>query len=133
MKTLRGALVGFGFIAERGHAPAYASIQAPFDIVAVVEPCAERLAAVDKALSYFEHNRSRMDYKRYRAEGYFIGSGVVEAGCKKLIGGRLKQSGMFWKLPGGSAVVVLRCALETGTAITWNQFWNLYQQLPLAV
>jgi predicted dehydrogenase len=50
MKTLRGALVGFGFIAERGHAPAYASIQAPFDIVAVAEPCAARLPAIARAL-----------------------------------------------------------------------------------
>jgi hypothetical protein len=87
---------------------------------------------VEKALQYFEHNRSRMDYKRFRQEGYFIGSGVVEAGCRTLIGGRLKQSGMFWKIPGGGAVVVLRCALETGNAAVWDQFWNLYPNLPRA-
>ncbi|HEY4012920.1 MAG TPA: Gfo/Idh/MocA family oxidoreductase [Polyangiaceae bacterium] len=50
MKTLRGALVGFGFIAERGHAPAYASTEAPLEIAAVVEPCASRLSAVARAL-----------------------------------------------------------------------------------
>jgi hypothetical protein len=92
----------------------------------------ERAEAVEKALQYFEHNRSRMDYKRFREEGYFIGSGVVEAGCRTLIGGRLKQSGMFWKIPGGGAIVVLRCALETGNAAVWDQFWNLYPNLPRA-
>lgn len=90
----------------------------------------DRAQAVDKALQYFEHNRHRMDYKTYRQEGYFIGSGVVEAGCKKLIGGRLKQSGMFWKERGGGAVVVLRCAL--GSSVTWDQFWKLFAELPEA-
>jgi len=50
MKTLLGALVGFGFIAERGHAPAYASSHLPIDIVAVVEPCAARRPAIDAML-----------------------------------------------------------------------------------
>jgi len=48
MKTLRGALVGFGFIAERGHAPAYASNEAPLEIAAVAEPCAARFAAATR-------------------------------------------------------------------------------------
>ena len=50
MEVLRGALIGFGFIAERGHAPAYASRTAPLEIVAVAEPCAARHAAVRAAL-----------------------------------------------------------------------------------
>jgi predicted dehydrogenase len=50
MKTLQGALVGFGFIAERGHAPAYASSHLPLDIVAVVEPCDARRPAIDTML-----------------------------------------------------------------------------------
>lgn len=85
---------------------------------------------MEKILNYFQNNRSRMDYKRYREEGYFIGSGVVESGCKKVIGGRIKQPGMFWKEPGGEAVTVLRCALLSGDA--WNQFWNMFAQLPKA-
>ena len=50
MKTLKGALVGFGFIAERGHAPAYASCPLSFEIVAVAEPCAARHPAIRRAL-----------------------------------------------------------------------------------
>jgi hypothetical protein len=86
--------------------------------------------ALEKALQYFENNRHRMDYKKYRAEGYFIGSGVVEAGCKKVIGGRLKQPGMFWKEPGGNAVTVLRCALLSASG--WDQFWKMFGELPRA-
>ena len=48
-------------------------------------------AAVEKALGYFVRNVSRMQYGTFRAAGYFIGSGVVEAGCKTVIGGRCKQ------------------------------------------
>ena len=53
-------------------------------------------AAVEKELGYFERNVQRMQYGTFRAKGYFIGSGVVEAGCKTVIGARCKQSGMFW-------------------------------------
>ena len=52
--------------------------------------------SVNKALNYFEHNVERMKYGTCRKAGYFIGSGVVEAGCKTVIGSRCKQSGMFW-------------------------------------
>ena len=46
-------------------------------------------------MNYRERNRVRMDYRRYREQGWFIGSGVVEAGCKRVVGQRRKQSGMF--------------------------------------
>ena len=45
---------------------------------------------------YFERNRNRMRYPKFRKQGLFIGSGVIEAGCRTVIGSRLKQSGMFW-------------------------------------
>jgi hypothetical protein len=51
---------------------------------------------VDKAVTYFETNAHRMRYAHYRSLGMFVGSGVVEAGCKSVIGARLKQSGMHW-------------------------------------
>lgn len=65
--------------------------------------------AVEKALHYFVSNVSRMQYGTYRAAGYFIGSGVVEAGCKTVIGGRCKQSGMFWSKAGAENILALRC------------------------
>jgi hypothetical protein len=78
--------------------------------------------AVQKELDYLERNRTRMDYRRYRQEGWFIGSGVVEAGCKRVIGQRLKQSGMFWTEPGATAVASLRCALLSAGG--WDFLWK---------
>ena len=78
--------------------------------------------AAQKELDYLERNRTRMDYRRYRAQGWFIGSGVVEAGCKRVIGQRLKQSGMFWTEPGATAVVSLRCALLSAGG--WDYLWS---------
>ena len=65
--------------------------------------------AVQDELGYFERNLQRMQYGSFRAKGYFIGSGVVEAGCKTVIGARCKQSGMFWSIPGAENVLALRC------------------------
>ena len=65
--------------------------------------------AVERALGYFVRNVSRMQYGTFRTAGYFIGSGVVEAGCKTVIGGRCKQSGMFWSESGAENILALRC------------------------
>jgi hypothetical protein len=60
-------------------------------------PLAGRKAAdLDTALGYFEHNAHRMRYQHFRDLGMFVGSGAVEAGCKAIIGQRLKLSGMHW-------------------------------------
>ena len=66
-------------------------------------------AAVEKELGYFVNNVARMQYGTFRAKGFFIGSGVIEAGCKTVIGARCKQSGMFWSQPGAEHVLALRC------------------------
>ena len=70
------------------------------------------LLLVDKLRSeadYFERNAARMRYPQFRAQKLFVGSGVIEAGCKTVIGSRLKQSGMFWTLRGANAIIALRC------------------------
>jgi hypothetical protein len=77
---------------------------------------------VQKELDYLERNRGRMDYRHYRQQGWFIGSGVVEAGCKRVIGHRLKQSGMFWTESGAAAVVSLRSTLLSAGG--WEHLWN---------
>ena len=50
----------------------------------------------DKALHYFQVNAHRMHYARYRSLGLFVGSGVVEAGCRSVVCQRCKLSGMRW-------------------------------------
>ena len=75
------------------------------------QECTGQPAATDveQALGYFVRNVSRMQYGTFRTAGYFIGSGVVEAGCKTVIGGRCKQSGMFWSESGAENILALRC------------------------
>ena len=64
---------------------------------------------LDTALGYFENNAPRMRYHWFRQCGLFAGSGVVEAGCKSVIGQRLKLSGMHWTVQGAGAITTLRC------------------------
>ena len=58
---------------------------------------------------YFERNAGRMRYPKFRRQHLFVGSGVIEAGCKTVIGSRLKRSGMFWTVRGANAILALRC------------------------
>jgi len=74
------------------------------------QPATEELAkTVNNESEYFERNAERMRYPAFRAQALFVGSGVVEAGCKMVIGARLKCSGMFWTVRGANAIIALRC------------------------
>lgn len=73
------------------------------------------------AIAYFERRREQMRYGRFRKDGLFVGSGVIEAGCRTLIGKRLKQSGMFWTVKGANAIIAARCCLYSGR---FEQFWE---------
>ena len=77
--------------------------------------------AVEKELGYFINNVARMQYGTFRAKGFFIGSGVIEAGCKTVIGSRCKQSGMFWGETGAENVLALRC-IHSSRRLT--EFWQ---------
>jgi hypothetical protein len=77
---------------------------------------------VHKTMEYFKKNKSRMRYGQFRREGLFIGSGVVEAGCKSLIGARLKQSGMHWTVRGANDIIALKCCIESGI---FEDYWEL--------
>ena len=63
----------------------------------------------ERELGYFLNNAPRMRYHWFRQCGLFVGSGVVEAGCKSVIGQRLKQSGMHWTENGADSIIGLRC------------------------
>lgn len=69
-----------------------------------------------KNLAYFFNNKERMRYATFKAQGYHIGSGLVESACKTVVGQRLKQSGMRWSEPGAEAVLSLRALLLTNRA-----------------
>jgi hypothetical protein len=80
-----------------------------------------RAQAVEEELGYFVNNVQRMQYGTFRRQGFFIGSGVVEAGCKTVIGARCKQSGMFWSEPGAENILALRCVHRSGRL---DRFWK---------
>jgi len=74
-----------------------------------------------REISYLKKNKERMRYAEFRRQGLFVGSGVVEAGCKSIIGKRLKQSGMQWTVRGANSIIALRtCYLSA----RWEDFWE---------
>lgn len=75
---------------------------------------AELIQAIRNEAEYFDANRDRMRYPEFREKNLFVGSGVIEAGCKTVIGSRLKQSGMFWTVRGANAIIALRCCCISG-------------------
>jgi hypothetical protein len=76
------------------------------------EPIAKKKVAGE--LNYLRRNQERMQYADFRRQGLFVGSGVIEAGCKTVIGQRLKQSGMEWSWRGANAIISLRCMIKSG-------------------
>jgi len=70
---------------------------------------------------YFERNKDRMRYPKFRRQHLFVGSGVIEAGCKTVIASRFKQSGMFWTVRGANAILALRCCHLNGR---FDDYWE---------
>ncbi len=70
---------------------------------------------------YFERNAERMRYPKFRRQHLFVGSGVIEAGCKTVIASRLKRSGMFWTVRGANAILALRCCHLNGR---FEDYWE---------
>jgi len=70
---------------------------------------AELAQKIRTEAAYFEKNAERMRYPEFRRQHLFVGTGVIEAGCKTVIGSRCKQSGMFWTVRGANAILALRC------------------------
>jgi len=81
----------------------------------------ELAAEVRTEANYLERNAERMRYPKFRKQNLFVGSGVVEAGCKTVIGSRLKRSGMFWTVPGANAVIALRCCRHSRQ---FDDYWE---------
>ena len=81
----------------------------------------ELVAAARTEANYFERNTERMRYPKFRKQNLFVGSGVIEAGCKTVMGSRLKRSGMFWTVRGANAVIALRCCRHSRQ---FDDYWE---------
>lgn len=116
--TLADSLYGAGTAKSKSRAKRWRSLLREDRIDAIIkraradlpQDAAAREAAA-KQLAYFEKNRARMLYATFRSKGLFIGSGIVEAGCKSVVGKRVKNSGMFWSVKGAQNILTLRTAL----------------------
>ncbi len=74
-----------------------------------------------KCRDYVAENRQRMRYPEFHAQGLCTSTGVVEAGCKLVIGTRLKRAGMHWSVRGADAIIALRCSKLSGR---FEDFWE---------
>lgn len=81
----------------------------------------ELAVAVRTEANYFQRNAERMRYPKFRKQNLFVGSGVIEAGCKTVMGSRLKRSGMFWTVRGANAVIALRCCRHSRQ---FDDYWE---------
>jgi hypothetical protein len=74
-----------------------------------------------KEINYFRKNKKRMKYAWFRAQGLFVGSGVIEAGCKSIVAQRLKRSGMEWTVRGANSIIALRCMIKSNR---FEDYWG---------
>lgn len=82
------------------------------------------------AVTYFTNNQHRMHYAEAKEKKYPIGSGVVEASCKTLVGQRLKRAGMSWNHNGGQGVLTCRSLIKSGRFDkAWKFVADQYQQV----
>lgn len=79
--------------------------------------------ASESLLGYLRNNLHRMDYPRYLANGWQIGSGMIESACKTVVCQRLKQGGMRWREPGTTALCQLRALYRSEPAV-WTAYWS---------
>lgn len=75
----------------------------------------------NREAAFFFKNKERMRYDQFLAKGLFVGSGVLEAGCRTIVSQRLKLSGMHWSVRGANAIIALRCCLLSHR---WPDFWQ---------
>jgi len=103
------------------------------DVPFVIRQCqtfATRSTEAAAAVTYFRNNAHRMAYDQFRAQGYMIGSGPIESGCKQLVSQRLKCAGAQWHVSGANQTAKARTAWLSGS---WEELCAQRDQLPLAV
>lgn len=91
------------------------------DIVHTLRTHSATSSAATKCALYIFHNRARMRYPKFRAQGFCTSTGVLEAGCKVAIGTRLKRAGMHWTVQGANTIIALRCSKLSGR---FEDFWE---------
>jgi hypothetical protein len=83
----------------------------------------KRKEGATKELNYFKRNKALMGYKRFRDNGWPIGSGVIEAACKSIIKQRMCRSGQRWSREKGQYILTLRTLVKSNR---WEETWESY-------
>jgi hypothetical protein len=97
------------------------------ELLIALQTMAQLYPTIQAQVHYFRSNQTRMRYDQYRASGYPIGSGPVESACKRLVGRRLKPTGMRWSPEGAQAILHLRAALLSER---WDEAWARTRSSP---
>jgi hypothetical protein len=90
-------------------------------IIHALQPHTASFAEATKCAGYIFRNRARMRYPKFHAQGLCSSTGVLEAGCKVVVGTRLKRAGMHWTVKGADAIIALRCSKLSGR---FEDFWE---------
>ena len=83
-------------------------------ILEKLKPYTEDFKEAESCRKYLINNRERLNYPYFREMGLSTSSGIVESGCRHVIGARVKQSGMHWTVQGANAIIALRCSKLSG-------------------
>ena len=97
----------------------------PQEMITLIEsmPCkSNHEKKLQSALDYFQSNMDKMNYGIFTALGLYVGSGIIEAGCKVIVGARMKNAGMHWSKTNAEKMIALRCAIRN------NEFLDEYLQ-----
>jgi hypothetical protein len=100
------------------------------EVILACKQLANKYDEARQALTYFSNNSQRMRYDLFRAQGYLIGSGTIESGCKQIVTQRLKRSGAQWIVEGAVLTAKARAAWLSGS---WHSLCHKRAMLPLAV
>jgi Uncharacterised protein family (UPF0236) len=90
-------------------------------LVRALHPFVDQYREARECIRYIWNNRRRMRYPKFHKQGLCTSTGVVEAGCKVVIGTRLKRAGMHWTVKGANAIIALRCSKLSGR---FEDFWE---------
>ncbi len=96
----------------------------PMEMLAAVEALVTahpEVAAVREHVAYLDKRREQMQYPRYQAEGWPLGSGVVESANKVVVEARLKGAGMRWERAHVNPMVALRTLVYSDR---WDEAWG---------
>ena len=100
------------------------------DVILACKRFANKHEEARQAVTYFSNNSQRMSYDIFRAQGYLIGSGTIESGCKQIVTQRLKRSGAQWTVEGAVLTAKARAAWLSGN---WHSLCKIRARLPLAI